>query len=115
MANPIISLKVAQLYDIEAYESDTTVLTLELYDDDNAPFAISDVEVKIRTKAGVLHDTFNVASGEVVISGAGSNIATISGWNTLADDSYDYDLAIIYDTAKKTTLFYGETRVTPDK
>lgn len=115
MANPIISLKIAQAYDIEAYEGDTTEMTLELFDDNDVAFAIDDVEVNIKTKAGVLHETFNVASGDVVISGAGSNIATISGWSALADDSYDYDLAIIYDTTKKTTLFEGEVRVAADK
>lgn len=116
MANPIISLKVAQAYDIEAYEGDTTEMVLEMYDDNDAAFAIEDVEVNIRAKDdGSLVETFDVASGHVVISGGSLNIATISGWETLSDESYDYDIAIIYDTDKKTTIFYGELRVQADK
>ncbi len=116
-ANPIISLKTAVSYDIEVYEGDTTGMVLTFTDTSEArAYDLTGAVIIMQIKTapgGVLQQEFSTTDGDIVISGAGSNIVTIKGWEDLTVGTYVYDLQVTLAGEVRTYLV-GAVRVTQD-
>lgn len=110
MATPQVSLVKAVNMDIKVYVEDTTKMAITASNtDDAAPVDLSTAVIKIEIKtdpAGSPVVTLSTANGKIIISGAGNNIITIAGWETLAYSAipYVYDMQVTRGVSVETWL-----------
>jgi hypothetical protein len=125
MANPQTNLITAAGNDFLIYEGDTTPADCTFTDldtDDPIDFSGASIVMEIRkTLDSTLVDTFSTTSTDIVISGTGHNVLTITGFDRLPylatptgkDGPYKYDVEVT-KSGEVTTYMAGFILVTDD-
>jgi hypothetical protein len=109
-------MAVPATYNITAYKNDTLQLVFTFTDSTGAPINLSTATMlmQVRKKAG---DTVALALTEadgLTVSGAGSNIVTISKVISIAADIYSYDLQATFASGVVRTFIKGKFTVPAD-